>query len=64
MRAKWWVGAPSSGDAGVDAAGGAAGECAGTMCGTDCVDLNTDINHCGQCAAVCSDGVCVEGHCE
>ena len=68
--------AGSAGNAGTTADGGSAGECAGTVCGTECVDLNTDVNHCGECDAECTgaplpsaetvacrDGVCVVASC-
>lgn len=35
-----------------------------TMCGQDCTDLQTDDNHCGDCATLCSGGSdCQAGKC-
>jgi hypothetical protein len=27
-------------------------------------NLDSDLENCGECAAVCSDGVCADGHCQ
>ncbi len=39
--------------------------CLGAMCGEECVDLQTDLDHCGDCDAACSAGQrCQAGACE
>jgi DNA-binding beta-propeller fold protein YncE len=48
-----------------DDAGGGGTPCGGTLCNGQCVNLNTDVNNCGACGAVCDgDGaVCAAGRC-
>ena len=55
--------------------GGTGPDCSGidTCCGTDCVDLQTNLDHCGACDALCrrdnatpkcEGGVCSIDHCD
>lgn len=35
-----------------------------TLCDGECVDLDVDLNNCGQCGAACFEGTCFQGACE
>jgi len=66
------AGGPDSGlDAGPEDSGGGEMDggmsdagCVLTQCGADCVDLQTSVQHCGQCQRDCQVGSCAFGQCQ
>ncbi len=34
-----------------------------SLCGAECVDLETDVDHCGDCGEQCPTAICIDGAC-